>query len=235
MAENDEPVSGEEAAPGPEDGRPASPPRKPRRRRKATAAVVGAVIDAMDAPDAASSAPVAEPTSGAEAEEVGEAAAASPPATEASEDAAAPPAADIVEPGAGRAPRSRSIARAMARLAVAFLAVLVVLAIGAALGFVSGTLVPGFADASPPVATLAPPTERPTPPPLPTARPTPTPTAAPTAAPTPTPRVHTVRRNENLTQIATRYGVTVQAIVAANGIKDANRIEIGQKLIIPSP
>ena len=42
-------------------------------------------------------------------------------------------------------------------------------------------------------------------------------------------------RGENLTQIATRYGVTVEAIVRTNGIADPNLIEPGQRLIIPNP
>lgn len=44
---------------------------------------------------------------------------------------------------------------------------------------------------------------------------------------------HTVVRGETLTAIARRYGVTVAAIVAANGIKDPDRIAAGQQLTIP--
>ena len=55
-------------------------------------------------------------------------------------------------------------------------------------------------------------------------------TPAPTAA---APGAHVVGRGENLTAIARHYGVTVAAIVAANGISNASRIFGGQQLIIP--
>jgi LysM repeat protein len=45
---------------------------------------------------------------------------------------------------------------------------------------------------------------------------------------------HTVRPGENLSQIAIRYGVTVQALVAANNLWNPNLIYVGQCLIIPS-
>jgi len=67
---------------------------------------------------------------------------------------------------------------------------------------------------------------------------------APTAqAPAPAPaapapvaagaQVHVVGRGENLTTIARHYGVTVAAIVAANGISNPSRIFGGQRLTIP--
>lgn len=46
--------------------------------------------------------------------------------------------------------------------------------------------------------------------------------------------VHVVKRGENLTQIARRYGSTVKAISAANGIHNPNRIYAGQRLVIPT-
>jgi LysM repeat protein len=46
--------------------------------------------------------------------------------------------------------------------------------------------------------------------------------------------VHIVRRGENLYRIALRYGSTVRAISAANGIRNANRIYVGQRLVIPT-
>ncbi|MBN1934223.1 MAG: LysM peptidoglycan-binding domain-containing protein, partial [Anaerolineae bacterium] len=49
------------------------------------------------------------------------------------------------------------------------------------------------------------------------------------------PVVHVVQWGENLTGIAARYGVTVDAIVAANNIANPNRIYVGQRLIIPIP
>ncbi len=44
---------------------------------------------------------------------------------------------------------------------------------------------------------------------------------------------HVVQRGENLYRIASRYGTTVSAIVAANGLTNPNRIYIGQRLVIP--
>jgi soluble lytic murein transglycosylase-like protein len=54
------------------------------------------------------------------------------------------------------------------------------------------------------------------------------PAAAPAAA-----RVHVIARGENLTRIAKHYGVTVAAIVQANGIANPSRIFGGQRLTIP--
>jgi uncharacterized protein YraI len=46
-------------------------------------------------------------------------------------------------------------------------------------------------------------------------------------------RFHLVQPGETLTQIATRYGVTVQSIVLANGIYNPDRIYYGTTLVIP--
>ncbi len=46
--------------------------------------------------------------------------------------------------------------------------------------------------------------------------------------------VHVVQPGENLYRIALRYGVTVNALAAANGIANLNRIYVGQRLIIPA-
>lgn len=46
-------------------------------------------------------------------------------------------------------------------------------------------------------------------------------------------RVHVVARGENLTRIAAQYGVTIAAIVEANGIANPSRIIGGQRLVIP--
>lgn len=46
--------------------------------------------------------------------------------------------------------------------------------------------------------------------------------------------VHIVRRGETLTQIARRYGVSIRALAAANGISNVNRIYVGQRLVIPT-
>lgn len=56
--------------------------------------------------------------------------------------------------------------------------------------------------------------------------------SAPTAAPAPE-RSHVVRAGEHLTGIARQYGVSVAAIVAANGIANPSRIYAGQRLVIP--
>jgi lipoprotein-anchoring transpeptidase ErfK/SrfK len=45
--------------------------------------------------------------------------------------------------------------------------------------------------------------------------------------------VHVVQRGENLFRIALRYGMTYQSLAAANGILNANRIFVGQRLTIP--
>jgi LysM repeat protein len=55
--------------------------------------------------------------------------------------------------------------------------------------------------------------------------------AASPAAPTTT---HTVARNETLGAIARRYGVSVGAVVATNGLANANVIHIGDQLTIPA-
>jgi murein DD-endopeptidase MepM/ murein hydrolase activator NlpD len=44
---------------------------------------------------------------------------------------------------------------------------------------------------------------------------------------------HTVQRGDTLTRIATRYGLQVEDVAAANGITDTNLIELGQTLLIP--
>ncbi len=53
------------------------------------------------------------------------------------------------------------------------------------------------------------------------------------AAPQVAAAVHTVERGQNLTVIARTYGVTVAAIVEANGIVNPSRIFAGQRLTIP--
>jgi len=82
-----------------------------------------------------------------------------------------------------------------------------------------------------------------------TAQPTPTPNAVPTAkasvsvaaptpgAPTPsprsTPRVYVAQAGDSLSTIAARFGVTVQALMAANGLTNPNLVNVGQVLVIP--
>ncbi|TEU22185.1 MAG: sortase [Anaerolineales bacterium] len=93
-----------------------------------------------------------------------------------------------------------------------------------------------------PTATSLPPT--PTLPP-PTITPSPTPTTSPTATslhwtPTPTltraePTVYAVQGGDSLWKIAESYGITVDALVEANGISKDDVIRPGQELFIPVP
>ncbi len=46
-------------------------------------------------------------------------------------------------------------------------------------------------------------------------------------------RIHVVKRGQNLTRIAIRYGTTVNAIMKANGLRNRNYIYVGQRLRIP--
>jgi LysM repeat protein len=46
-------------------------------------------------------------------------------------------------------------------------------------------------------------------------------------------QIHIVHRGENLTQIAARYGTSVQAIMQANGLGNPNFVWVGQRLRIP--
>jgi membrane-bound lytic murein transglycosylase D len=45
--------------------------------------------------------------------------------------------------------------------------------------------------------------------------------------------VYKVRRGDNLSAIAKRFGVSAQEIVAANGLRNRNQLSVGQKLRIP--
>jgi LysM repeat protein len=90
----------------------------------------------------------------------------------------------------------------------------------------------GAIEPSPSHTVTAVPTSTETPPP-PT--PTRTPTLTPTAgSPPPTPLVYIVQAGDTLGKIAARYHVSVDAIAAANGITDVNRIELGQALEMPA-
>jgi LysM repeat protein len=73
-----------------------------------------------------------------------------------------------------------------------------------------------------------------------TTPPGPTPTSTPVPGPTPTPVpsgptcTYTVRPGDTLFSIALRFGTTVQAIAAQNGLANPNFIFVGQKLVIPN-
>ncbi|NOZ50322.1 MAG: LysM peptidoglycan-binding domain-containing protein [Chloroflexi bacterium] len=83
----------------------------------------------------------------------------------------------------------------------------------------------------PATATATPtPTSAPT---LPPPSATPTPTPAPTVAPDLALEFVTVHRDDFLSTLATRYGVSVDEIMAYNQLTDANQLAVGQGLIIP--
>ncbi len=75
--------------------------------------------------------------------------------------------------------------------------------------------------------------------PIPTPRATATapfapPADTPTPTVTPTPIIHVVQSGDVLGAIAYQYGVSVEAIQAANGIESPQFLQIGQELIIPT-
>jgi lipoprotein-anchoring transpeptidase ErfK/SrfK len=60
--------------------------------------------------------------------------------------------------------------------------------------------------------------------------------SAPNPNPNPNPgsgAVYYVKRGDTLAAIAARYGVSIQALMSANGIRNANVIYVGQRLVIP--
>ena len=60
------------------------------------------------------------------------------------------------------------------------------------------------------------------------------PAVTPTLASTSAEGVYVVRRGDSIERIATRLGVDAQALIAANGIRNRNVIQVGQQLIIPT-
>lgn len=60
-------------------------------------------------------------------------------------------------------------------------------------------------------------------------------TPTPTPTPSPTPFTYVVRTGDTLSEIARKYGTTVEALMQANGIEDATRLGVGAKLIIVQP
>jgi LysM repeat protein len=127
------------------------------------------------------------------------------------------------------------------RLAMTGATVLVVGAAGAALstrGF--GLLTSAtIRTPSPSGAAAGEATTRPTSSPSPIATPAATartPTATPrppTPTPRSTPRVYVAQAGDSLSSIAARFGVTTQALMAANGLTNPNLINVGQVLVIP--
>lgn len=74
----------------------------------------------------------------------------------------------------------------------------------------------------------------------PTAEPGGVPTPEPTAEPSPdltpdaSPQTYTVQRGDSIGRIAARFGVTPEAIIALNELRNPNRILPGQVLLIPT-
>ena len=144
---------------------------------------------------------------------------------------------------AGRAPVGRR--GVVAAVAAGGLAVAAGAAAVAWTGIASPGATPaGFAATSPsasPILTASPtpdatpiPTASPTPSLAPTAAPTVAPTIAPTAAPTAVPQqTYVVAQGDTLAAIAERFGTTVAALQAANGIENPDEILVGQVLVIP--
>ncbi|MBK7895124.1 MAG: LysM peptidoglycan-binding domain-containing protein [Anaerolineaceae bacterium] len=61
----------------------------------------------------------------------------------------------------------------------------------------------------------------------------PTPTPNPDSTSDPIPRVHTVAEGENLTYIASLYDITIEDLLALNGLANADNLFVGQTLIVP--
>lgn len=55
----------------------------------------------------------------------------------------------------------------------------------------------------------------------------------PRPSPTPGPLLYTVQEGDTMFSIATEFGVTLEELVAANGVSDPNVLSIGQVLVIP--
>ncbi len=59
---------------------------------------------------------------------------------------------------------------------------------------------------------------------------------APTVRPAPTPIVYTLKKGDTLSKIATKNGLTIEELLAANpDIKNPNKIAEGQQITIPTP
>lgn len=60
------------------------------------------------------------------------------------------------------------------------------------------------------------------------------PTVTPTIPPTPTPVTYTVRSGDTLLSISLQLGISQDALMAANGLTDPNKLAVGQVLTVPS-
>jgi LysM repeat protein len=121
----------------------------------------------------------------------------------------------------------------------------IVLALAVIAGFTTAYLIATLRAVPPPQAVVRPtpspaatPRSSPLPSPAATAPvPAPTPTREPEPSPEPeaTPLVHIVEAGESLSVIAARYGVTLDAIVQLNELRNPNLIVPGQRILIPPP
>ncbi len=59
------------------------------------------------------------------------------------------------------------------------------------------------------------------------------PTATATLPPSPTPVTYTVKDGDTLSSIARAHGITLDELMSANGLRDPNKIAVGQVLVIP--
>jgi len=99
----------------------------------------------------------------------------------------------------------------------------------------SGTVI--VSETVPPTATSPPTTAAPTDTPGPTATPSP-PTAVPSITPTPVPApvcpaLYVVRSGDTAFSISRRFGVSLDALAAANNLPASFNLKIGQLLVIP--
>jgi LysM repeat protein len=60
-------------------------------------------------------------------------------------------------------------------------------------------------------------------------------TPTPTSSPSPTPFEYTVRTADTLSEIARKFGTTVEALMEANGIETASGLRAGSRIIIVQP
>jgi LysM repeat protein len=60
-------------------------------------------------------------------------------------------------------------------------------------------------------------------------------TPTPTLTPSPTPFVYTIKPGDTLSTLAKKFGTTVEALMEANGIADATRIQVGTGITIVQP
>jgi nucleoid-associated protein YgaU len=57
-----------------------------------------------------------------------------------------------------------------------------------------------------------------------------------TTAPAPSAQVYIIKEKDTLSKVAKRFGMTLEVLLAANPeIKNADKISVGQQIIIPSP